>query len=640
MSLSPFRFPLTAVVAVGVLATFAPTAGAHEVDAPDADPSDFLFTFEGGGWGHGVGMSQYGALGRALAGHTDDEILTFYYDGTSVVSDPAQVPATVRVRLARPSTETITPASSMTVAIDGIVAPTEVNEPVTITRTAPGVVDSPWSVTTPSGALCEGCGGAGTVITIDFPQGSSAGAVAVGSTGRTYGRGQIQIRSSGLPDDMWVVVGAMTMDEYLYGLGEVPSSWPAEALKAQATAGRSYATAKMAERPTNGTWCAGSTGVTICPFDVYASTVDQAYTGWAKESGDFGAAWRAAVDATTGELVGKDGQVVTTFYASSNGGATASSEEIWGGERDYLVVKDDPFDAAVDPETGETLNPNHRWIRQFTATQVSDWLSADDRTDVGRVQTIALIGPPSDSGRVDSTDVRIVGTEGEKTVTGSVLRSVINNGAPGTVSSPTGSSDLLTTRFEISSFLDVPATAFFAKPVSWMVAHDLTTGTAPNFFTPDDPNTRGQIATFLWRFADKQPTILPGPFEDVEVASFYETAVAWMAAEGITTGTSPTEFSPHEDVTRAQAATLLWRFAGKPASTFEIPFEDVEADKYYTEAVAWMVEHGITTGTSPTEFSPDDPLTRGQIATFLWRLAGQPAAYAEGAILPSSMRAS
>lgn len=73
-------------------------------------------------------------------------------------------------------------------------------------------------------------------------------------------------------------------------------------------------------------------------------------------------------------------------------------------------------------------------------------------------------------------------------------------------------------------------------------------------------------------------------------------------------------------------------------SSYEIPFDDVETGRYYTQAVAWMVEHGITTGTSPTSFSPDDPLTRGQIATFLWRLAGKPAAFAEGVTLPSSMR--
>ena len=97
-----------------------------------------------------MGMSQYGALGRADAGHPFDEILTFYYDGTNVVTDGDLVPDIIRVRLARPSTETITPASTMTVSIDGIIAPTEITEPLTIRRKIPGAVDSPWSVTTPT----------------------------------------------------------------------------------------------------------------------------------------------------------------------------------------------------------------------------------------------------------------------------------------------------------------------------------------------------------------------------------------------------------------------------------------------------------------------------------------------------------
>jgi SpoIID/LytB domain protein len=630
------RLSLAALATIGLLAAATPVAQAQD----NTDPEDFLFTFDGGGWGHGVGMSQYGALGRALAGQTYTDILSFYYDGASVVTDPGLVPDTIRVRLGRPTTETITPASTMTVTITGL-APTVVDEPLTISRSDPGDFNSPWSVTTPSmPTLCKPCGDASTLITVDYPQGTSGGAVTVGSTGRNYGRGQIQIRSSGLPDDMWVVVGALTMNEYLYGLGEVPSSWPAEALKAQATAGRSYATAKVAERPFDSTWCAGSTGVTICPFDIYASTADQAYVGWSKESDGFGAAWRGAVDATTDTVVVHGGDVITAFYSSSNGGATASSEEIWGGDIAYLVSKPDPYDAAIDPATGLGQNPNHQWTRQFTATEISAWLMADSRTAVGDVQTIAVVGKPSASGRLGATDVRISGTEGTKTVTGGVLRTVVNVGAAGSTASPTGSSDLLTTRYDISSFLDVLANAYYAQPVSWMVANDLTTGVAPNYFAPDAANTRAQMATFMWRFGDKQPGVLPGPFADVAVASFYETAVAWMAGAGITTGTSPTEFSPDASVTRAQAAAFLWRLAGMPASTSEIPFTDVAAGRYYTQAVAWMFEHKITTGTTATEFSPEDPVTRGQIATFLWRLAGRPEAFGEDVTLPTSMRAS
>ncbi len=121
-------------------------------------------------------------------------------------------------------------------------------------------------------------------------------------------------------------------------------------------------------------------------------------------------------------------------------------------------------------------------------------------------------------------------------------------------------------------------------------------------------------------------------------ATYFTDAVAWMAETGITTGTTPTTFSPGDTVSRGQAATFLWRFAGSPGSEVDTGFTDVAEDRYYTEAVRWMVEWDITTGTSPTTFSPDDPLTRGQIATFLWRLAGRPGAFAEGVPLPDAMR--
>ena len=113
-----------------------------------------------------------------------------------------------------------------------------------------------------------------------------------------------------------------------------------------------------------------------------------------------------------------------------------------------------------------------------------------------------------------------------------------------------------------------------------------------------------------------------------------------MAFAGITTGTSEAAFSPDAIVTRGEAATFLWRLAGQPPSDQAHDFIDVADGKFYTAAVRWMVEHGITTGTSPTTFEPDKVLSRGEIATFLWRLAGKPEAFAAGVELPAAMRVS
>ena len=116
-------------------------------------------------------------------------------------------------------------------------------------------------------------------------------------------------------------------------------------------------------------------------------------------------------------------------------------------------------------------------------------------------------------------------------------------------------------------------------------------------------------------------------FVDVPSGSYYEDAVDWAVANGITTGMDAAHFSPDGICTRAQAVTFLWRAAGRPApESRTMPFTDVPADSYYYDAVLWAVENGITKGTSSTTFSPDDTCTRAQIVTFLWRSEQSPAA--------------
>ncbi len=134
---------------------------------------------------------------------------------------------------------------------------------------------------------------------------------------------------------------------------------------------------------------------------------------------------------------------------------------------------------------------------------------------------------------------------------------------------------------------------------------------------------------------DPEPVTDPDPaadpaddFTDVPAGAYYHGAVCWAVEKGVTNGVSATEFAPASTVTRAQAVTFLWRAAGKPAPTSSVnPFEDVkkgENTDWYYDAVLWAVEKGITNGTSATTFSPDDPVTRGQMATFLWRTLGKP----------------
>ena len=116
------------------------------------------------------------------------------------------------------------------------------------------------------------------------------------------------------------------------------------------------------------------------------------------------------------------------------------------------------------------------------------------------------------------------------------------------------------------------------------------------------------------------------PFTDVKEKDYYYEPVLWAVANSITTGTSKTTFSPDNPCTRAQVVTFLWRAAGSPEPTqTNNPFTDVPAGQYYYKAVLWAVEEGITAGTSKTTFSPDESCTRAQVVTFLWRAAGEPA---------------
>ena len=122
------------------------------------------------------------------------------------------------------------------------------------------------------------------------------------------------------------------------------------------------------------------------------------------------------------------------------------------------------------------------------------------------------------------------------------------------------------------------------------------------------------------------PTPAENPFTDVKSGSYYYDAVLWAVEQGVTAGTSPTTFSPDEGCTRAQVVTFLWRAAGKPdPASSESPFSDVKEGAYYYNAVLWAVENGITNGTSDKTFSPDETCTRAQIVTFLWRYEEQPA---------------
>lgn len=170
------------------------------------------------------------------------------------------------------------------------------------------------------------------------------------------------------------------------------------------------------------------------------------------------------------------------------------------------------------------------------------------------------------------------------------------------------------------NFSDVSDTDYFYAPVLWAYTNNITTGTTSTTFSPNNACTRAQIVTFLWRaMGEPEPQSNTTPFTDLNKNEYYYKAVLWAVEEGITTGMSATTFEPNRACTRSQAVTFQWRAAGCPTSSANNPFADIPAGQWYTEAVLWAVEQGITTGMSADKFAPNNTCTRAHIVTFLYR---------------------
>ena len=169
------------------------------------------------------------------------------------------------------------------------------------------------------------------------------------------------------------------------------------------------------------------------------------------------------------------------------------------------------------------------------------------------------------------------------------------------------------------AFVDVKTGDYFYDAVQWAVGKGITNGTSAETFSPEDPCTRAQIVTFLWRAAGSPVVNYAMDLSDVAGDAYYAEAVRWALSEGITTGTSAHTFSPDAVCTREQAVTFLWRAAGSPAVSGESAFEDVGADAYYARAVAWAAQNGVTNGISQALFGTGSDCTRAQIVTFLYR---------------------
>jgi SpoIID/LytB domain protein len=314
------------------------------------------FALSGSGWGHGIGMSQWGAFAMAEEGKTASEILKHYFQETEVepVADNADLwvnlhnrikSTTVSVtgkdarwRILSAADEMIELASSQTATFtylnDGNQIRVSTSDGQTLTSSNRFTIT--WS---------------GTRFSKDLPEAVGVAEVAAGTTltgGRKYRFGSLRINAASATDSLAAgiqVTNRVSLhNEYLYGIGEVSNSWPEQALIAQAIAARSFAYGRVFEDDGSLKSRMGS-----CDCMVYADIRDQNYVGYSKITSTLGERWKAAVDATTpdaetGLAVVNKNQVVQTFYAAATGGHTQNNEDVWGGTpRSFYRGVEDPW---------------------------------------------------------------------------------------------------------------------------------------------------------------------------------------------------------------------------------------------------------------------------------------------------------
>ena len=191
-----------------------------------------------------------------------------------------------------------------------------------------------------------------------------------------------------------------------------------------------------------------------------------------------------------------------------------------------------------------------------------------------------------------------------------------------TFTMPAGKVEVKATFMEDNSmlnfFYDVPNGAYFYEAVKWAVENGITTGVGNDLFAPEQPCTRAQIVTFLWRAAGSPEPKTASSFTDVPANAYYAKAVAWAVENGITNGMTETTFAPDATCTRGQSVTFLHR-ALKGTASSSANFTDVKSDAFYADAINWAVANNVTNGTSNTTFSPNADCTRAEIVTFLYR---------------------
>ena len=395
---------------------------------PVAEAAPRSFTIVGGGYGHGIGMSQYGAHGMALRGASAGRIISFYYGGAQ--ARPATLPATIRVGLLQANHDPSTGGRLGRVLVRGTEVPGRGGRGRfsvsgvtpggrTVRRVLGGLTT--WSIRPDSGGTSVfhpsrrrvfGPTKAGTGVVVRFETARPPARLTLPQTGQQLRWGRLDVHL--VRDNRGVTrpraVAVLPFNHYLRGLAEMPGSFANAALRAQAITARSFALVAVrtrGQRRGHGSWDG-------CDCAVYAGVRDQVYAGYAKERGDYGSRWVAAVRGTGSLVVRYGSRVVQAFYSSSSGGDTSSNAQ-WGSDPlPWFPSRSDPYDRGG----GAHRNPNFRWSKTVSAAALGT------RLGIGTATAVRETKVPSWGGRVSR--ITVTGVKGGRrtsaTVTGTWFR--------------------------------------------------------------------------------------------------------------------------------------------------------------------------------------------------------------------------
>lgn len=657
---------LTTLVAAPAAAAACPAPGG--APAPYGDPAsaagDVVTT--GAGYGHGLGMTQWGAYGAALLGCSATDIITTAYPGSTI--EAREMPATVRVGIADATSQTTKPLTVRFTATGGPVGwalcpPDSPCQPIDPMQPQGAVwrvraLNSAEAAADPSGATAAGAfvieqvAGDGTVsevwrggdiyATVRASHDGTVIDVDTGTLKRTLKHGYTLFDSS-LPDSgharLFVVQyvtssGAVSgMERYLLGLAEVPSSWPAASLEAQAIAARSYALRRYNDRRANE---GGDVTRNPCRCDLYATTADQHYTGWEHEKADagLGGHFAAAVSRTAGQVAVHGGEIVDARYSASHGGYSSGATTILGRDIAYLQPRDVSrweTEAGID----KGLQP---WAVGFATADLAQRFGLSLFESLVVLRTDEAGRPVRDvdgDGKVDGA--RVIGRDqtGQVVVRwygGDTLRSKLGtkssrlrvarqSGPPVTTSDACPAARVPGDRFgDVST--ESPHRAAIDCVVWWGIAQ----GTAGGY-TPGGTVTRAQMATFIAAVLRAAGVALPAEpvdgFDD-DQGGVHEHATNQLAALGLVAGTGERRYSPGAPVTRAQMSSFLVGAFNRATGTTLKADTDYFVDdsgSVHEASVNQARQAYLAQGIEPDRrFDPGGSVSRAQMASFLARM--------------------